>query len=594
LLFIIFIKKVNRLKKLLLAIPILLLIVSIFPRCAKVVAPTGGPKDTLAPVLVRSQPNFNATNFKGDKIIFYFDEYIQLKDIQKKLAISPPMTKRPELLQRGKNLEIRLKEPLKDSTTYTIYFADAIVDNNEGNPIKNFVFAFSTGEVIDSLAVTGRIFDAYTLLPVENAFVMLYNKQNDSVLIKELPRYLTRSNKKGIFTINNIQSSDYKVFALVDNNSNYKFDQISEDIAFSHDTLKSSFLSDPSKIDTSKASKRSIKLFMFKETPRVQAFTGSSRTKRNKIALAFTKKPIGDVKINPLNFNADSSWYINERNLQQDSLIYWITDNKISKIDTLKLELSYLKTDSLERLQPKKDTLKLIFVNQQEEPKKKKKIKDDKVITKKSYLGVSSNIKNSQIAKPTLTGEFSFPMPLKKLETDSIRFINLKDSSTLNGIKIFKDTVNPRKYRFSYNWQSDISYSIEIMPGAFTAIDGLENDTIIINFKGANPENFGILNVNLLNAKTDVIVELCNEKKTQVFDYKIVKVGEKATFTFIDPGKYSIRLIEDTNGNGKWDTGWYLKGIQPERVHHYTEGKTKGILNIRANWENDITFDFAK
>lgn len=593
-LFIISVKKENRLKKLYLVIPILLLIVSIFPRCAKMVAPTGGPKDTLAPVLVRSQPNLNATKFKGDRIIFYFDEYIQLKDVQKKLAISPPMTKRPELLQRGKNLEIRLKEPLKDSTTYTIYFADAIVDNNEGNPIKNFVFAFSTGEVIDSLAVTGRIFDAYTLLPVENAFIMLYNEQNDSVPIKELPRYLTRSNKKGVFTINNIQSNDYKVFALVDNNSNYKFDQISEDIAFSHDTIKSSFLSDPSKIDTSKTSKKSIKLFMFKENPRVQAFTGSTRAKRNKIALAFTKKPIGEVKISPLNFNADSTWFINERNQQQDSLIYWITNDRISKTDTLKVELSYFKTDSLERLQPKKDTLKLIFVDQQEEPKKKRKLKDDKVIIKKSYLSISSNIKNSQVAKPTLIGEFSFPMPLKSFETDSIRFINLKDSTTLKGIKFIQDTINPRKYKFSYNWQSDISYSIEIMPGAFTSITGLKNDSLIVSFKGANPENFGVLNVNLLNATTNVIVELCNEKRTQVFDYRIAKKGEKVTFTFIDPGKYSIRLIEDTNGNGQWDTGWYLKGIQPERVHHYTEGKTKGILNIRANWENDITFDFAK
>ena len=585
-------KKVNHLKKIIAVFAILLLIISIFPRCAKIVAPNGGPKDTLAPVLVRSQPKLNATKFKENKIIFNFNEFIQLKEIQKKLAISPPMAKRPEFLQRGKNLEIRFKEPLKDSTTYTIYFADAIVDNNEGNAIKNFVFAFSTGETIDSLVVTGKIIDAFTLLPVENAFVLLYEKQNDSVPIKELPRYLTRTNRRGIFTINNIRKNSYKVFALVDNNSNYKFDQISEDIAFTKDTLKGESLIDPSKVDTSKNAKLTLDLRMFKENPRLQAFSGFSRAKRNKLSLAFTKKPEGKVVLNPLNFKADSSWYILEKNQQQDSSIYWITDNNVNKIDTLLFELSYLRSDSLEHLNPKTDTLKMIFVDQ-EAPKKRKKEKEEKSL-KKSSLVVLSSIINAQNVKPNINGVFTFPIPLKKIEKDSITFMNLKDSSIIKGIELLKDTINPRIYRYHYNWQPDIQYSLQMLPGAFTALNGLKNDSININFKGANPDNYGILNVNLLNSTTNVIVQLCNEKKTEVIDYRISKNGEKVTFSFIDPGKYSIRLIEDKNANGVWDTGWYLKGIQPEKVYHYTEGKTKGVLNIRANWENDITFDFSK
>lgn len=586
------IQKADRLKKLLATISVVLLIVSIFPRCAKIVTPLGGPKDTIAPVLVRSIPAMNSLNFKGDKITLAFNEYIVLKDIQKKLAISPPMVKSPIILQRGKSLEIQLREPLRENTTYTLYFADAIVDNNEGNPIKSFEFAFSTGNVIDSLTVSGKIANVFTLLPEDNAFVMLYDNQNDSVPIKELPRYLTRADKKGLFIFKNLQLNDYKVFALRDNNSNYKFDQVSEDIAFLNEPLKKDALQGPSQIDTSAQAKREIYLNMFKENNRIQAITGFSRSERRKLALPFTKKPEGQIILTPLNAKVDGNWYLEETNQLQDSVIYWITDDRISAIDTLKIQVSYLKSDSLQHLQPQLDTLRFIYV-EKEEFRKSKESKE-KEAEKKVYLKGYCSINNAQAVKPTLPFEIKFPIPLKKIDESLIILTNIEDSTKVSGFKPVIDSLTPRLYRFNSTWAPDVFYDFKALPGAFTSLDGVENDTIKVRFKGANPENFGVLIITLLNVNKAVIVELLDEKRTRVFEHKIVQPAEKAIINFINPGKYTLRFIEDSNANGVWDTGWYLKGVQPEKVFNYDEGKTKGVLNIRANWENEITFDFAK
>ncbi|HCT29614.1 MAG TPA: hypothetical protein DIW31_02520 [Bacteroidales bacterium] len=571
---------------------IIVLIISVFPRCAKIVAPTGGPKDSLAPVLVRSVPAMNSTNFDGEKITLIFDEFIALKDYQKKLAISPPMVKNPEIIQRGKNIDIKFKEPLKKNTTYTIYFSDAVVDNNEGNPLKNFLFAFSTGSTIDSLTLSGKLRDAFTLLPVENVFVMLYDQNIDSLPIKSLPRYLTRTDKSGLFTFHNLQLKDYKIFALLDNNSNYKFDQATEDIAFIKGMVSKKGLTSPSKNDTTKKVVRTVNLNLFKEENRTQALIGFDRKQRRKITLTFTKNPEGKVKLNPLNFKADSSWYLIERNEKKDSLIYWITNNRISSMDTLKIQLSYLKTDSLKRLQPKLDTVKYIYTDS-EEPKRRRKDKDNDT-PKKNTLKVDCNVKKDQPIVPYNPMVFTFPEPLRNFNESLIKITNLKDTVDVKGLKLKLDSLSPRIYRIYSNWVPDVKYKLMVLPKAFTSLSGLDNDTLDVNFFGANPEKYGQIILTFLNSPKRVVVELLNEKKDRVFDTRVSRNGEKVTFDYVTPGKYTLRIIEDTNGNGKWDTGWYLKGIQPEKLIYYSDSKTKGVLNIRANWENEISFDFAK
>ncbi len=571
---------------------IITLIISIFTHCAKIVSPTGGPKDTLAPIMVRSVPEMNAINFNGEKLTLTFDEFIVLKDYQKKLAISPPMAKNPEVLQRGKSIEIKFKDSLKRNTTYTIYFADAVVDNNESNPIKNFMFAFSTGSIIDSLTLSGKLSNAFTLLPADNAFVMLYDQNIDSLPIKSLPRYLTRTDKNGNFTFQNLQSNDYKIFALLDNNSNYKFDQVTEEIAFLDSLVLKDKLKSPSQIDTSRNAVRAVKLNLFKEESRIQAVTGFDRKLRRKLSVSFSKKIERDVKLNPLNFKTDSSWYIVEQNTKMDSLIYWINNDTISSMDTLKIQLSYFKTDSLQRLQPKLDTLKYVYTDP-EEPKKQKGKKGNEAPNRK-VLKVNSSIRNEQVIIPNTPIELSFPEPLLSINNQLIKITNLKDSVDITNIKLVIDTLNPRIYRIFNTWVADNKYKLTVMPNAFISLSGLGNDTLDVGFNGANPEKYGQIILSLSNTSKQLVVELLSEKKDRVLDTKVSKKGEKVVFDYITPGKYTLRFIEDTNGNGKWDTGWYIKGIQPEKVQYYYDSKTKGILNIRANWENEITFDLTK
>lgn len=579
-------------KKIFVFVFVIALIISIFPRCAKIVSPTGGPKDSLPPVMVRSNPAMNSTNFNGEKVTLTFDEFINLKEYQKKLAISPPMAKNPEIVQRGKSIDIKFTDTLKHNTTYTIYFADAVVDNNEGNPIKNLMFAFSTGSIIDSLTLSGKLSDAYTLLPAENVFVMLYDQNIDSLPIKALPRYLTRTNKRGIFTFHNLQSKDYKIFALIDNNSNYKFDQVSEDIAFIDTLVLRSNLNNPSQVDTSFKAKRAVNLNLFKEENRIQALIGYERKQRNKLTLSFTKKPDGEVNLTPLNFFADSSWYITERNAKKDSIIYWITNNRIGAMDTLKIKLAYLKTDSLQRLQPKLDTLKYIFTAP-EEPKRKGRDKE-KQEPKKKALQFLCNIKKDEPIIPNKPIELTFQLPIKDINTSQIKLLNLKDSTEISGIKLVQDSIKPRVYSIYNSWVTDMKYRLIVLPNAFKSYSNLVNDTVKLDFVGADPEKYGQINLTLKNSSKQIIVELTNENRDKVYERKISKHGEKVVFDYIAPGKYTFRFIEDSNGNGKWDTGWYLKKIQPEQVFYYFDPKTKGILTVRANWENDISFDLEK
>jgi hypothetical protein len=331
------------------------------PRCAVIVAPTGGDKDTIPPVMVRSVPALNSTNFNRDRVVITFDEFIRLDQITQKMVLSPPQEQLPEFKIRGKSLELRFTEPLLDSTTYTIYFADAILDNNEGNKLQNFEFSFATGSEIDSLRYVGKVINAFTLEPEEGVFVMFYKSHEDSIPILERPRYVTKSNKEGQFFLSSIKFGNYKLFALRDGNANYKFDQVSEEIAFSSTIIDTSLLLTPSQAMHQKDSLTELRLFL--EEPRILALTDFSRNERRKLRLGFTKQAEGKVTLKPINVKIDSAlvWYETGRNIKGDSLDFWIIDNNLSRIDTLVIGATYLKTDSLMNLVETTDTLRMFY-----------------------------------------------------------------------------------------------------------------------------------------------------------------------------------------------------------------------------------------
>lgn len=586
----------------------LTIILFAFSQCAKIVAPQGGPKDETPPVMLKSAPLPNALNFNEKKVVLTFDEYIKIPEINQKLIVSPPQEKPPKITQKGKSLELSFEEPFLENTTYTLYFSDAIADNNEGNKIPNFEFAFSTGNTIDSLTFSGKIVDAYSHEPQEGVIVMIYNSMEDSLPVTTRPRYVSKTNKEGKFTFSNLKEDDYKIFALVDMNSNYIFDQQSEAIAFkkkpvTHDMLLSPSklfeLSDSTKrdsllrIDTTLLAKReefSMRLFM--EESRIQSLTDFSRKERRKIQFGFTRKPQGELAVRPLsNFQVDENWYIEERNLKGDTLTCWIKSSYLSGLDTLNVELTYSKTDSMENLVERIDTIKLVY----KEPllsiaqrRQQEKAKEESEI---QTMPVKVSFPKGNSPKPNDRLRLVFNMPIESFDTTLLSIENLVDTSSIDSCQFVVDSLNPRILYVDYPWQSNVNYKFNALPGTFVNLDGLPNDTLRLYFTGADPEQFGILNLNLTNVIPNVIVELLTDKGIFV-ERKIVSTDGIVTFNYVTPGKYYFRFIIDSNKNGVWDTGWYKKGIQPEIVLIFEENGSPKISTVRAFWEYDLEYSF--
>lgn len=578
------------------AIPLVFLASLFFPRCAVIVAPTGGPKDTIAPVMVKSVPLLHATNFKGEKIVINFDEYVKLDKISEKLVLSPPQERLPESRIRGKSLEIKFFEPLTDSTTYTLYFADAIRDNNENNPIDNFEFAFSTGSYIDSLRYTGRVIDAFTLEPQEGVFVMLYEEHADSVPIIKRPRYVTKTNKEGAFFLSNLKQNSYKIFALRDGNTNYLFDQMAEEIAFSNTIINEDMLVNPSQAAQADSLNT---LRLFKEKSKVQSLTDYSRPQRRRIKLGFSQKPIGNVALSPIGYSLDSTetWFIPGLNVVGDSLNFWITNANMALDDSLRMEVKYLKSDSLMNLVPQADTLRLFYSEtpQQQTGRKGKKDKDkeDNTEEKTPTQKVKSSVRTGDNVIPNQSLALLFSMPQQKVDTSLINLFNSTDSIALSLPTIAKDSLDPRVYSFTYNWENLVNYQLTAFPGAFVNLDGVANDTVTFNFRGANPEMSGIINLTLQGVTPNVVAHLLGGKD-EIIDQKTVESDGMISFTYVKPGKYKLRFIVDENLNGKWDTGLYLEGKQPERVIFYKDATNNQEIQVRANWEYDISFNLKR
>lgn len=567
---------------------ILLLFALLSTHCAKVVSPSGGAKDTIPPTLIKSVPAHSATNFKGKKITLSFNEFVQLKDLNQKLILSPPQKTLPAVKLKGKSLEVVFAEDLMDSTTYTLYFSDAIVDNNEGNKLSNFEFAFSTGPFIDSLTLGGTVIDAFTLDPVDGILVMLYSNFSDTMPVKQRPMYVTKTNKEGRFKLINLRNSEYKIFALKDLNSNYLFDQVSESVAFSSTRVSRSQLSRETHIDSTLDSlqllkQKPIELKLFTEESKVLKLTDYSRPLRRKLAFVFSSPAKGTVKVSPLNTEIKEPWYFSELSAKGDSITFWITSNQIAAIDSLLAKVEYQITDSLLNLATTIDTLRFFYT--EEKPIAKKGVP----MEAKKFPMKISGVKGNRL-KPNQKINLVFGVPLVEFNPKQIVLTQVKDSTNLNGFTVEKDSLSTRKYSFGYKWEAGKQYKLSIFPNAFLNLDGEKNDTTIYNFEVETPEDFGVINLTVNGVEKNVIVELITDKGKTV-EQQILKSNGTVQFSFIKPENYSFRFIEDSNANGKWDTGYYKEGIQPEKVIYFEEASKRKVVTIRKNWEYDFTFD---
>ena len=521
-----------------------LMVVSLV-QCARRGNPTGGDKDIVAPKLIKAVPENNSINFNAKRIRLYFDEYIKLKDVQNQLAISPPLKYTPEISPQGsasKYVEVIFKDTLRKNTTYTLNFGQSIEDNNEGNPNNFLTYVFSTGDYIDSLKVSGAVIDAFNKNADTFISVMLYeidSAYTDSTIYKRPPNYITNTlDSTTIFHLKNIKAGKYAMVALKDKAKNNMFDQKSDKIAFIKDTVT---------IPTDSI----FLLKLFKEIPDYSASVPSFVAK-NRIIFGYQGED-KYIAINPLIALPDSIKTIITKEPEKDTLNFWftpfetdslvfeVTNTKEQIIDTFTVKMRKVKTDSLSLTANQKGTLNF------EEP---------------FYISVNT--------------------PIRKIDATKINIIS-KDSLTV----LFSANMDTIKNRLvvAFEIEPNEKYNIKLFPGAITDFFETKNDTLSYNLATKSLADYGSLRFSLAGSVTyPLLLQLIDKSGEIVREIYAIK-PQQFEFNSLRPAIYFARIIFDTNGNGKWNTGNYLKKIQPEKVIYYSK-----TIEIRANWDLNETF----
>lgn len=559
--------------------------------CANMGHPDGGPFDEKPPQFIGSSPKNGALNNHKRKFVLEFDEFIKIEKASEKVIVSPPQVQMPEIKQSGKKIMVNLLDSLKANTTYTIDFSDAIVDNNEGNPLGNFTYMFSTGAAIDTMEVSGYVLDAATLEPVKGILVGLHSNMADSTFNKQPFERVSRTDGRGHFVVKGVSPGTYHIFGLQDANQNFAFDQKSEMLAYYGSkivpksetrTRRDTVWRDSTAIDTIKMSKYThylpddIVLRAFKEDAKTQYLIKSERLRHEMFSLFFANKAKDLPTIKGLNFNEKDAFFI-EKSQKNDTIHYWIKDPAIYKKDTLNMTLSYLYTDTLGKLSPKTDTLYLSAKKIKAEAPKKKKKDGEPEPTK--FLELKSAV--PQVMDVYRNIRLEFEEPIAKYEAKAIHLQQKVDSLWKDVPFVFRqDTLHPLSYELLTEWVPEKEYKFAVDSTAFHGFYGLFTDKIKSTFKVKSLDEYATLTFNVSGADSTAFIELIDgQDKTQK---RVNVIKGRAEFLYLSPGKYCARLINDTNGNGVWDTGNYAKNLQPEEVFYYPQ-----MLELRALWETE-------
>lgn len=573
-----------------------MLLLTVIYSCANIGSPNGGPYDETPPKFVSSTPVPNQINYTGKKIEILFDELIQIEKPSENVIITPPQMELPVIRSAGKKAVIELKDTLKPNTTYTIDFTNSISDNNEKNVFENFSFAFSTGDIIDTLEVSGVLLNAENLEPMPGITIGLHNNLEDSAFVK-LPFVRTsRTNDKGQFTIRNITPGTYHIFALNDVNRDYKFDQPGEDIAFLDSVIVPSFelttrqdttWKDSLTIDTirtvgyTRFFPDNIELRLFKEKFERQYMVKPERPDEKYFTLRFnTKLDTVPVPV-PINFTPeDSTWYFVQQTEGGTAVNYWLADSTVWKQDTLQVQVSYPKSDSLNILRPQTDTVQLVLRRRPTEKKKKKKKDEPDPIV---FLGMQVDAPSSMDLFDTISVTFNEPvLDINK----EMFFLDQKIDTVWNTVDFdfFPDSTNSLNYFIRRPWKYGEEYRIEVDSAAIHSLYGKWNDFFTGEFKIKKEDEYGYLYLNINGVDTTAFVELLSSGDAPVRKAKVKDGG--VLFMDLKPDKYYARIVIDTNGNGVWDTGNYIEKRQPEEVYYSPK-----MYEIMQNWQVEETWN---
>ena len=581
--------------------------------CARMGNPDGGWYDDTPPYVVSSSPADRATNVKPKRVSIYFNEFIKLEDAQNKVIISPPQLEMPEIKASGKRVIVDLKDTLKENTTYSIDFGDAISDFTEGNPMGNYAFTFSTGSVIDTLQVSGYVLNAENLEPIKGIQVGLYDDLSDTAFLKKPMIRISRTDSRGHFVIKGVAPGTYRCYALQDADNNYIYNQKAEMVGFSHDTFEPSWKPDTRQDTIWRDSLHidnivrvpythflpdDITLLAFTALQDNRYLLKTERTEPHKIGFYFTYGDSVPPTIRGLNFASDSAFIV-ESSLKNDTVYYWLRDTALVNQDTLRMEVQYMMTDTTNLLISKTDTLditpkesyekrmkakqKEIEKWEKEQEKKKKHDEPYDSIMPTELLNLKINPTVSLSPESIVTIES--PTPLLRIDTAAIHLYTKVDSLWYDADYVLKPSAhNIRSYTLTADWKPETEYSLEIDSAAIEDIYGLVIGPIKQGMKVKSEDDYSTLTVNLSGIQdTAIIVQLLTSSESVVMQNK-AKNGV-AEFYYVNPGKYYLRAFVDSNGNGQWDTGDYYADRQAEAVYYYPEEtECKAKWDVTRNW----------
>ncbi len=589
--------------KLIPAIPVALVLGSMLfsHSCANTsTPPTGGDKDTIPPVIVGLNPLPGAVNVPRHKteIAITFNEYVTVKD-PKSIFLSPPLEKTPRYRMRGKSLIVYFESDLDSNTTYTLDLTNAIADNNEGNMFPGYTLMFSTGERIDSMAMTGTVLDCSTLQAMKGVTVMLYKDLSDSAIFKKRPDAAVKTDDWGYFSLRNIADTTYRLYAVKDESSNNVYDPDNDRIAFIDSIIRPTMIASDDVPELKKydmkdtvkcmARKSEHELLMFREKPSKQLIVNKVRKDPRSAYITFMAQ----------NAQIDTMWVrgfpanrlITQFNIERDSLEIWINDRRRMP-DTLHLYVDYLKTDTLGNLSPFTEQIKLVAEKTGGASKSSRRdIKHEDTTCVMKVTAEPENVEQYGFGI-----EFNYPIIYENFDSLTLTATDPKQRDTRMKFKVERDSLNLRKYvlRPEGKLMSGYEYKLKVPYRKFRDINGFYNDSTEVKVSLPKDEKLSSLTLNLTGVNNKYIIDLLNEKRDKVLRSYIIEKDAALLFPYLKEGKYSIRITEDLNRNGIVDTGNLLEHRQPEKVRFYKLRDGSFLITIKESTEMEQKIDVAK
>lgn len=591
-------------------------------RCASMMTPTGGPRDTLPPMIVAVTPEDYATNrpvVNHEKIYIEFDEFVQIKDQQKEFFTSPAMKKKPTITVRGRGIVVQLRDTLDSNTTYALNFGSAIRDNNEGNPLYSLRYVFSTGPEIDSMIMSGYTADSYKADSVSRSFIWFFPADSvedvaeyDSTIFKYKPAVIARAENNGIFIAQNLKPIPYRVYAVEDKNDNQMYEPGSDQVGF----LEGSYnpVEQPDfaiwfdSVRHYVSAEPQLYLRMFTDAAfRRQLLSQSERPLQHKAMLYFGA---ANPQIESIRFDSipEEQVIVDPQTRGRDTIALWFNVPAADLPDTIRGEITYLKHDSVNVLQSVTEPLKLtwrFFETKEQEREREKLERERRKAEEAGEEWTEPEQPNPFAYKLALSGEINpendltvdFDYPLVRLDSAALLLTVTHEDQSIEDlpVRMERDTAMLRRWYIRAPWKKEGQYTLTIPEGALTDVAGFSNDSIVGKYTMINPEKYATVKIHVRgrDEQTKYIIQLLDGNNALKQEKRDVTTGD-LQFNYVPAGEIKFRIIEDANGNGRWDTGNVVERRQPERTEAFANEQGEDTFSTKANWEIEFTMDMNR